>query len=110
MVPNPNSDKNLREVHVLSVQPKVVKSKRTLYVFGSSSPGITDSAVDLDSYLYETLKETGSMTRAQLVEMTQFARSTLFDALERLIRDGRVRKQSVPRQTRGRPKVLFEAV
>jgi predicted transcriptional regulator len=63
-----------------------------------------------DHKIYSMLKEKGPMTRPDLVERTGLPRSTLFDALTRLMIRGLIVRFSEERQTRGRPKVYYEVI
>lgn len=64
----------------------------------------------LDLKVLTKLKETGPITRSQLVKITGIPRSTLYDSLFRLILKGMVKKYpDRNQQSRGRPQVLFEA-
>lgn len=61
-----------------------------------------------DHRIYRLLKDQGPMTRPDLVERTGLPRSTLFDALTRLMIRGLIVRFSEERQSRGRPKVYYE--
>lgn len=82
----------------------VVISSRRVYVYSDK----TDAEIELDNLLINLLADNGPLTRGQLVSMTHIPRSTLYDNLAKLISRGVIRKESVPRSTRGRPKVLFK--
>ena len=65
----------------------------------------------LDSKVYELLSQKGPTTRSQLSKLTGVARSTLYDSLLRLSLKGMVKKYSdSDHNSRGRPKVYFEAI
>ncbi|MBY9000655.1 MAG: hypothetical protein KGD64_07060 [Candidatus Heimdallarchaeota archaeon] len=82
----------------------VVVSSRRVYVYSEE----TDDEIELENLLISLLSDNGPLTRGQLVSMTHIPRSTLYDNLTKLITKGNIRKESVPRSTRGRPKVLFK--
>jgi predicted transcriptional regulator len=82
----------------------VVVSSRRVYVYSDE----TDFEIKLENLLISLLSEHGPLTRSQLVSMTHIPRSTLYDNLAKLITKGVLKKESVPRSTRGRPKVLFK--
>ena len=82
----------------------VVISSRRVYVYSDK----TDAEIELDNLLISLLADNGPLTRGQLVSMTHIPRSTLYDNLAKLISRGVIQKESVPRSTRGRPKVLFK--
>ena len=81
----------------------VVVGKRRIYVYSTD----TNKETELDSLLIDILSKYGPLTRGELVELTKIPRSTMYDNLARLISLERVIKESVPRSTRGRPKVVF---
>jgi len=61
-----------------------------------------------DFVVVTELSKNGSMTRSELVQVTNIPRTTIYDALDRLILDGYVRKYSKKSGGRGRPKVYFD--
>ncbi|MFQ5977965.1 MAG: helix-turn-helix domain-containing protein [Candidatus Heimdallarchaeota archaeon] len=63
-----------------------------------------------DHKVYRLLKEQGPMTRPDLVDRTGLPRSTLYDALTRLMIRGLIVRFSEERQTRGRPRVYYEVI
>lgn len=82
----------------------VVISSRRVYVYSDE----TDYEIELENLLISLIADNGPLTRGQIVSMTHIPRSTLYDNLAKLINKGVVKKESVPRSTRGRPKVLFK--
>ncbi|MHA1707968.1 MAG: helix-turn-helix domain-containing protein [Candidatus Heimdallarchaeaceae archaeon] len=82
----------------------VVISSRRVYVYSDD----VDKEIQLENLLLDLLEKKGPLTRGELVNLTQIPRSTLYDNLAKLISKGLVEKKSVPRSTRGRPKVLFK--
>lgn len=86
-----------------SIQGVVVSSRR-VYVYSEDE----EQEILLDNLLLDLLEEHGQLTRSELVSLTHIPRSTLYDNLAKLISQGLVKKQTVPRSTRGRPKVLFK--
>jgi len=81
----------------------IVIGRRRVYVYSTD----TDKKTDIDDLLLDILEQHGSLTRGEIVELTKIPRSTLYDNLTRLIKERRIIKESVPRSTRGRPKVVF---
>ena len=70
-----------------------------------------ESISKLDAQVYNLLQNKGPTTRSQLSKQTGVARSTLYDSLLRLSLKGMVKKYSdSDHNSRGRPKVYFEAI
>ena len=63
-----------------------------------------------DTAVLSVLKNQGPKTRAELVNITGVARSTLYDSLLRLILKQKVNKYSEKPAGPGRPKVFFKAM
>ena len=82
----------------------VVISSRRVYVYSDE----IDQEIQLDNLLVDLITEHGPLTRNELVSLTHIPRSTLYDNLAKMITKGIIEKESVPRSTRGRPKVLFK--
>ena len=82
----------------------VVVSSRRIYVYSDE----VDQEIRLENLLINLLEENGPLTRGELVDLTHIPRSTLYDNLAKMISRGLIIKESVPRDTRGRPKVLFK--
>jgi len=82
----------------------VVVSSRRIYVYTDE----LDHEIRLENLLLNLLEEHGPLTRGELVSLTHIPRSTLYDNLAKMITKGLIIKESVPRDTRGRPKVLFK--
>ena len=82
----------------------VVISSRRVYVYSDE----VDQEIQLENLLIDLLAEHGPLTRNDLVSLTHIPRSTLYDNLAKMITNGQIVKESVPRSTRGRPKVLFK--
>lgn len=82
----------------------VVISSRRVYVYSDE----VDQEIELENLLINLLQEHGPLTRNELVALTHIPRSTLYDNLAKMISNGIIEKESVPRSTRGRPKVLFK--
>ena len=61
-----------------------------------------------DDRIYRLLIEKGPMTRSTLMQATSIARSTIYDALLRMIIKGYIRKFSNEPTGPGRPKVYFQ--
>ena len=72
--------------------------------------GIIEPEINLEDLLIHVLSEHGPLTRGKLAEITGIPRTTLYDNLTKLILSGKVKKSSVRRKKRGRPKVLFEVI
>ena len=88
-----------------SIQGIVVSSRR-VYVYSDE----IDQEIELENLLINLLDEHGPLTRNELVALTHIPRSTLYDNLAKMISKGVIKKESIPRSTRGRPKVLFKLV
>ena len=71
------------------------------------SPIFTNST---DRLLYDLLAKKSPMTRNELVQATGIARSTIYDALLRMILKKLVRTFSNKPTSPGRPKVYFEVI
>ncbi len=84
----------------------LVIGRRRIYIY-SEEP---KKRMSIDDLIINILIEKGPLTRDDLVKITKIPRSTLYDNLARLIDEHRVIKESVPRSTRGRPKILFKAI
>ena len=82
----------------------IVVSSRRIYVYSDEE----DYEIRLENLLLNLLDEHGPLTRGELVSLTHIPRSTLYDNLAKLISKGLIQKESIPRDTRGRPKVLFK--
>ena len=87
----------------------IIKSQETE---SSSSVELdAESMSQLDAKVYNLLSQKGPTTRSQLSKLTGVARSTLYDSLLRLSLKGMVKKYSdSDHNSRGRPKVYFEAI
>ena len=86
--------------------------KGTATIAPSDSPkknsgGLTNPT---DIRVLELLSKEGPLIRNQIVEMTDIARSTLYDSLLRLILKGYVTKFSEQPKGPGRPKVFFQTI
>ena len=64
----------------------------------------------LDKKLLEILISYGPCTRSELVEVTDAARSSIYDSLRRLEFKGLITKYSDRRGSTGRPMTLFDAL
>ena len=82
----------------------MIIGKRRIYPFGEKQLG----SIKLDELLLDLLTKHGPLTRSELVKLTNIPRTTLYDNLSKLISKGLVIKESLPRATRGRPKVVFK--
>ena len=63
-----------------------------------------------DEKIYQLLKKSGPLTRADLVKRTDLARTTIYDTLTRLSIRGLVVRFSERRQSRGRRRVFYEVM
>ncbi len=63
---------------------------------------------ELDCTLFEILKAYGPLSRPELVQLTDVARSTIYDSLTRLITKGFVTQYSKKKNPVGRPITLFD--
>jgi len=88
-----------------SIQGIVVSSRR-VYVY-TDEP---EHEIKLENLLLNLLAEHGPLTRSELVSLTHIPRSTLYDNLAKLISKGLIQKEAVPRENRGRPKILFKLI
>ncbi|MBD3191729.1 MAG: hypothetical protein GF308_13865 [Candidatus Heimdallarchaeota archaeon] len=85
---------------------RVVYSKRTAFVYGDETK--KHDPISIELFLLDILAKKGPVTRGVLVELTNIPRTTLYDVLSKLIRDGKVIKKPFHNNKRGRPKVLFD--
>ncbi|MHA1203345.1 MAG: winged helix-turn-helix transcriptional regulator [Candidatus Heimdallarchaeum aukensis] len=101
-----NEEKGLlkREIKEKTSFDGIVVGRRRLYVYSENYR----KKISIDDLILNILSEKGPLTRDELVELTHIPRTTLYDNLARLIDEGYVKKESVPRKTRGRPKILFK--
>ena len=63
---------------------------------------------DTDRIVLSALSEIQPTTRSELCKKTGIPRTTIYDALNRLILKKVVIKFSTPRKTKGRPKVFYQ--
>lgn len=77
----------------------------------TNHPSSSGDMSTLDQQVLSTLHKVGPTTRGTLAKKTGIARSTLYDSLLRLSLRGLVKKYpDRSHNSRGRPKVYFEAV
>jgi len=87
----------------------LVTSYRKSYLYGDWSK--VRKVVDIHEFLLDILDFTRGLTREQLVKITHLPRTSIYDALKRLIDENDVITLPVlDRKRRGRPKTLFMAV
>ncbi len=67
-----------------------------------------DTTTEIDQLIMKLLSVHGELTRSEMVKLTGIPRSTLYDNLVKLIEKGSIVKESIPRSSRGRPKVVFK--
>lgn len=82
----------------------VIVGKRRVYILSKDQ----NKQVKLEDLLVQLLMEKGPLTREELVKLTSIPRTTLYDNLAKLISKGIVTKETIPRNTKGRPKVVFK--
>lgn len=63
---------------------------------------------DLKEFLINLLNKHGPLSRNQMVDLTGIPRTTLFDALDKLILEERVEKYKLKLNKKGRPVVYYE--
>jgi hypothetical protein len=68
------------------------------------------SLKELDRVLFEVLKSYGPLSRPELVKLTGFARSSIFDSLHRLKTRGYLVQFKEKRSHTGRPTTVFDAL
>lgn len=98
------TEKKEKKIIESELNPGIVISSRRKYIYSEES----DETIKLEKLLLNLLAEHGPLTRNELVKLTKLPRSTLYDNLVKLIDRGLVKKESLPRKTRGRPKVVFK--
>lgn len=64
----------------------------------------------LERELYELLMKNGPMSRAAILAVIDYPRTTVYDNLMRLKNRGYMKKFSRPTNARGRPTVFFKAL
>jgi predicted ArsR family transcriptional regulator len=69
--------------------------------------GNFEPAIPLKELVLKTIKELGPIKRKDLSKVMGVPRTTLYDALVKLMLDEQVRKYAVPQQRRGRPWVFY---
>ena len=101
----PNTPKrNLLDTLRKEYSPDTTSDRRK-----SSEFSISDVlGTPVDGIVYGVLQKYGPATRAMIVELTGLPRTTLYDALIRLMLKGYVRKFTEERNRRGRPKVFYQ--
>jgi len=72
--------------------------------------GTFEPAIQIEEYLYEILKNYGPLPRATLRRLTGIPRTTLYDALTRLILQGKIRKYPLHTRQCGRPRIYYEVL
>ena len=80
-------------------------NRRCAYVYGNSTD--PSQTINLDDYLIDLLQFNGELSPSQMVEITKIPRSTLYDALARLIKNGKIVKLPKHKKKRGRPTVVY---
>ncbi|WEU40958.1 MAG: hypothetical protein OdinLCB4_003360 [Candidatus Odinarchaeum yellowstonii] len=65
---------------------------------------------DLKTTIIELLEKHGPLTRNDMVEYTGLPRTTLYDALDKLILSGKIEKYVLKINKKGRPTVYYELV
>ncbi|MHA1738861.1 MAG: hypothetical protein ACTSWD_09775 [Candidatus Heimdallarchaeota archaeon] len=84
----------------------LVTSSRKSYLYGEWTK--VRKVIDIHEFLLDILKLTGGITREQLVKLTNIPRTSLYDALKRLIDEGQVTTMFLhDGSSRGRPKTIF---
>jgi len=84
----------------------LVTSFRKSYLYGEWTK--VKKVVDIHEFLLDILKFTGGLTREKLVKFTNLPRTTLYDALKRLIdEDDVITLPVLDQKRRRRPKTLF---
>lgn len=96
-------DQSLQNSHLLNEETKI--KDETL--FTSQESDITNKT---DQVVLGALRENQPATRKDLCEKTGIPRTTIYDALTRLILKKVVVKFSPPRKSKGRPKVFYRIV
>jgi predicted transcriptional regulator len=76
----------------------------------ADQPDILTITNQTDLNVLEALLQIQPATRASLCEKTGIPRTTIYDALTRLILKKVVTKYSVPGKSKGRPKVYYKTV
>ena len=91
-------------------EPVVVEVKKGLMdpVHPKEPKNIITNKTDLA--IFNMLKETQPATRMQLCDKTGIARTTIYDALTRLMVKKMVFKYSPPVTKKGRPKVFYRTI
>lgn len=84
----------------------LVTSFKKSYLYGEWTK--VRKVIDIHEFLLEILQLYGGITREQLVKLTNIPRTSLYDALKRLIDDGKVTTMFLhDGSNRGRPKTVF---
>ena len=91
-------------------EPLVLDSKKGL--MDPVHPEVTISIITnkTDLTIFNVLKENQPATRMQLCDKTGIARTTIYDALTRLMVKKMVFKYSPPVTKKGRPKVFYRTI
>jgi len=69
--------------------------------------GNFEPAIPLKELILKTLKELGPLKRKDLSKVMGVPRTTLYDALMKLMLAEQVRKYAIPQRRRGRPWVFY---
>ena len=84
----------------------LVTSFRKSYLYGEWTK--VRKVIDIHDFLLDILKLTGGITREQLVKLTNIPRTSLYDALKRMIDDGKITTMFLhDGKYKGRPKTVF---
>ncbi|MHA1988942.1 MAG: winged helix-turn-helix transcriptional regulator [Promethearchaeota archaeon] len=91
-------------------EPLVLDSKKGLVdpVHPNETKNIITNKTDLT--IFNALRENQPATRMQLCDKTGIARTTIYDALTRLMVKKMVFKYSPPVTKKGRPKVFYRTI
>jgi predicted transcriptional regulator len=85
----------------------LAKSAEELSKYEYRGKGILEPSIDLQDYLLNLLTTSGPLTRSELVGISGIPRSTIYDALLKLMLKGLVERSPAASRGRGRPKILF---
>ncbi len=91
----------------LAMGKKLIVNERVGYLYCDFDE--IEEVINLDEILLKLFDLYGGLTRAQLVEFTRIPRTSLYDALKKLMLQGKVTIEYRHNGIRGRPKTIFKS-
>ena len=89
-----------------TTERKMIVSERVGYLYCELDE--VEEIVNLDELLIDLLKTHNGLTRRELVHLTCIPRTTIYDALKKLMQQGKVVVEHLRIGRRGRPWTIFK--